>query len=261
MRVHFFLSNKGGCGKTTSCWYFSQYLNDKGNNIIVYDADPQNKTLLRCDYLKVKNFDLMDAGSYEVNRESFINLIEEVAEYKDVIDDIIVDVGANGFYPFQNFLFLEDGITTLNDYTEVFIHYIIAGGRMSEDCLVGLNVFFEYIDKFKKDNGDINLNIIIWEDEFFGNINFRGKKLSDTAIFIDNKDKIYATINCKNRTENYNIVIEKLLNKNLTFSEAINGDSNFKIIEKSWLKTLKTYVYNQLSNLDFPSINSSTEIE
>ena len=118
---------------------------------------------------------------------------------------------------------------------DVVIHCVITGGQALQDTLVGLQTLIN----------TQSAPLIVWENEYFGDINKDGKSFTESNLYLKNKERILGVVKIAQRNEKtYGKDMEILASNMLTFDEA-QTSSLFTIIPRSRLQTIKKDIYSQ----------------
>lgn len=178
--IHIFLAHKGGVGKTTLAALLAEWMLNKGDAPIVYDADARNldaciaqyKALnaRRLDSLLVKHED----GTERISEVGFEALLESLVEEEG---PHLVDTGANSYTNWVSYV-QELGMQELMEEAArtVFIHTIVAGGEMCEETVRGLEEIAEKMPNWK---------IVLWVNEFNSPAKLRGgEHFLESAPFV-----------------------------------------------------------------------------
>ena len=236
MDLHLTLQGKGGVGKTLVTIMIAQYLINKGQSPLCVDTDPVNRSFMAFATLNVIPLDIMEEG-HNINSRKFDDLVKMILEQEN---DTIIDNGASSFIPVTAYLkensvfqlLAENGVT-------VFIHVVITGGQSFTDTIKGL----DYIIKTFSDT----VNIVVWLNEYFGEIEHEGKSFNELNIFKTNKNKIYGLIPIPEKTkETFGKDIKQMLEDRVTFDEYINLNTYF-IMPRQRIKIFRDEMFNNIS--------------
>lgn len=232
--VHVTLQGKGGVGKSLVSSLIAQYLRAKGEPVTVVDTDPVNATLAGYKAFDTKRLELMEGGS--LIERNFDQLIEQVVE-----DDshFVIDNGASSFIPLSYYMAENDAINVIGDHgKQVVIHTVITGGQAMRDTLAGLASLAEQMPA--------NAQIIVWLNEFFGDIEAEGKSFEEMKVYQNNKDRIRGLVRIARQTgSTFGKDIQLMLDSKLTFDEVAQSD-NFGLMAKSRLSNVKRGIFEQL---------------
>lgn len=247
--VHFLLQGKGGVGKSFVASLVAQYLRDTigKDKVACYDTDPVNQTFSRYAALKTKTVNILEKDN-NINSRNFDSLIEEIINSKKEI--AVIDNGAATFIPLLHYMaenMIADMLKEIG--IEVIIHVVLTGGQGLEDTIVGLNTVL----------GRLNGRVMVWSNEYFGDVIRNDKEVSEFNVISKNQDKIVGIITIQNRTKDtFGKDIEVMVKNNLTFEE-VKSSPLFTLIPRQRLLTVQRDIYAQLSQFTFSGNILTTE--
>lgn len=235
--VHIVLQGKGGVGKSLSAVFLAQYFLDKKVRLTCFDTDPVNQTFCSFAALDVKHLNIL--SNNRINEQSFDALIEKILTEKSLY---VVDNGASSFIPIGNYLAQNDILSVLGEAgVPVFIHCVVTGGQALTDTLSG----FDALAKMTTSK-----NIIIWKNEYFGEVAANGKTFEEMKAFVANRDKVRGIVTLKEQNpDTFGRDLSKLLSLGLTFAEGIKSDK-FYLMERSRLQRIQRDIFSQLGALE-----------
>jgi len=237
--VHFTLQGKGGVGKTLVSSMVAQYFRslDTGS-VKCIDTDPVNQTFVKYRALEATHVNLLDGS--KIDERNFDTLMEKLLSEDGIF---VVDNGASSFVPLSNYLIENRAINMLQENgREVFIHCVINGGQSLVDTLAGFKALAEQTN---------SNNIIIWLNEFFGNIEQDGKTFTEMKAYLNHADKVRGIVRIVKRNQDtFGKDMQVMVTRSLTFNEAIEGP-DFAIMAKQRLKTVQRDIYEQLDQVKF----------
>lgn len=234
-QVHFTLQGKGGVGKSFVSSLIAQYLRASGNPVTVVDTDPVNATLAGYKAFNAERLELMEGGS--LIERNFDKLIEQVIE---VDTNFVIDNGAASFIPLSYYIAENDAINLIGENgKQVIIHTVITGGQAIRDTLAGFASLVEQMPG--------NAEIIVWLNEFFGDIEAEGKTFEEMKVYQQNKDRVRGIVRIARQTgSTFGEDVKLMLDSKLTFDEvAVSED--FKLMAKSRLAKIKNSIFEQLA--------------
>lgn len=234
-QVHFTLQGKGGVGKSFVSSLIAQYLRASGNPVTVVDTDPVNATLAGYKAFNAERLELMEGGS--LIERNFDKLIEQVVE---VDTNFVIDNGAASFIPLSYYIAENDAINLIGENgKQVIIHTVITGGQAIRDTLAGFASLVEQMPG--------NAEIIVWLNEFFGDIEAEGKTFEEMKVYQQNKDRVRGIVRIARQTgSTFGEDVKLMLDSKLTFDEvAVSED--FKLMAKSRLAKIKNSIFEQLA--------------
>lgn len=232
--IHITLQGKGGVGKTLVSSILAQYFNEKFDTVSCIDTDPVNATFYQYDALNVERLEIMDGS--KINERNFDSLMEKLLTNEDEGVCWVIDNGASSFVPLSSYLIENGAIQMLTEAGHnVIIHTVITAGL---DTLQGFSHLAEQFDS--------SANIVVWKNEFFGEIEVDGKSLEEMKVFTDNKKRVQAvlTIHSQN-ADTFGKDMESMLSNKMTFDEAIES-GDFQVMAKQRLKMMKANIFNQM---------------
>ncbi|EJG5355165.1 conjugal transfer protein TraL [Salmonella enterica] len=236
-QVHYILQGKGGVGKSLIASVIAQYIKGKDRPLVVYDTDPVNATLAGYKALDTQRLELMRDGS--LVERNFDRLIEQIVEQDS---DFVVDNGAASFIPLSYYLAENDAINLIAENgKQVYIHTVITGGQALRDTLGGFASLCEQMP------GDARL--VVWLNEFFGDIEAEGKTFEEMKVYQANKDRVHGIVRIARQTgSTYGEDVKLMLDSKLTFDE-IQQSADFGLMSKSRLNKVKSSIFQQLDTI------------
>lgn len=234
-QVHFTLQGKGGVGKSFISALLVQYLRGVGHKVTAVDTDPVNATLAGYKAFGTQRLELMEGGS--LVERNFDRLIEQIVEEDS---NFVVDNGAASFIPLSYYIAENDAFSIIGENNkQVVIHTVVTGGQAMRDTLGGLATILEQMP------GDAKL--IVWLNEFFGDIEANGKGFEDMQVYVNNKDRIHGIVRIVRQTgSTFGEDVKLMLDSKLTFDE-VNQSDDFKLMAKSRLTKVKNAIFEQLA--------------
>ncbi len=234
-QVHFTLQGKGGVGKSFISAIMTQYLKSKGEEVIAVDTDPVNATLAGYKAFNTQRLELMEGGS--LVERNFDQLIEQV-----VVEDthFVIDNGAASFIPLSYYITENDAINLIGENgKQVIIHTVITGGQAMMDTLAGFASLVEQMPE--------NVKIVVWLNEFFGDIEAEGKTFEQMKVYQNNKDRVLGIVTIARQTgSTFGEDVKQMLDSKQTFDEVAQS-ADFGLMAKSRLAKVKTAIYQQLA--------------
>ena len=237
LSVHVSIQGKGGVGKSFVASLLSQYFLEKlGGNVFCIDSDPINATLSGYAELKADHIDVMRQG--QVHERQFDALVERICNNEGVF---VVDTGATNFIPFWHYLLENEILRLLGEYgRNAFIHVVIVGGQGLNDTLSGLDEIAETTS---------GRNIVVWLNEYFGEVESGEKKFEDMTVYCQHQDKIAgAIIIPRHNPQTWGEDVREMLEQQITFRQAIESP-HFNLVAKQRLQILRREIYEQLDQL------------
>lgn len=96
-KIHVFLGNKGGNGKSFAAYIYAQYLLKNGAAVTLFDNDAGNKTLFNCDGLTVTPLPLEARAGGKLRAEDTQKFSDRLASAHEA-GTVIIDSGAAQSY-------------------------------------------------------------------------------------------------------------------------------------------------------------------
>jgi len=233
-KVHFTLQGKGGIGKSYVTSLIAQYYQEKEAPFIAIDTDPVNSTLAGYKGLGAQRIELIEKS--KINPRMFDQLIEKILSTDS---NFVIDNGASSFVPLTYYLLENDIVNLLTEnHKEVVVHTVIAGRQALVDTLAGLDSIMTSMPE--------QTTVIVWLNEFFGEIEADGKGFEDMKAYQRHKDRITGLVHLpRQSSETFGWDMEKMLEKRMTFQE-IRMSEEFSLMSKSRLHRVKTSAFEQL---------------
>jgi hypothetical protein len=235
--IHLVLQGKGGVGKSLVATWLAQYLLARQKEVRCIDSDPVNRSLAQYAALNADKLDLVN-GDGVVERSRFDDLLDRFATEEVTF---LLDSGATVFLPLWGFIMEIGMIGVLRDVgRQVYVHCVVCGGDMLNDTLMG----FETLAKSAPDR-----NIVLWLNEYFGEISRDGKTFEEMTVFKQNRDKVLGSVAIPQRSpDTFGMTVKRMREKKLTFDEAIQSEA-FRLADKSRLYAVRKQVFDQLDTL------------
>ncbi|QBC44428.1 nucleotide-binding protein [Iodobacter fluviatilis] len=233
MSIHFVLQGKGGVGKSLIAVLLAQYLQEKNDHLFCADTDPVNDTFSRYKSLPVQRLNVLNQ-SMEIDSRVFDCLIESLMNQTC---PAVIDNGASTFIPLSAYLAENGVIDMLNEMGKtVYIHTVLTGGQAMDDTMNGLVALLR----------NQPAQIVVWENEYFGDVSKNGKRFIDTNIYEHNKNRIKGIINIKQRNKStFGKDIELMVSNKLTFNDA-PASGLFTAMPLQRLATVRRDIFEQL---------------
>lgn len=234
-QVHFTLQGKGGVGKSFISALLVQFIRGAGHQVTAVDTDPVNATLAGYKAFGTQRLELMEGGS--LVERNFDRLIEQIVEEDS---NFVIDNGAASFIPLSYYIAENDAFSIIGDNDkQVVIHTVVTGGQAMRDTLGGLATILEQMPG--------NARLIVWLNEFFGDIEAEGKGFEEMKVYVNNKDRIHGIVRIARQTgSTFGEDVKLMLDRKLTFEE-VNQSEDFKLMSKSRLTKVKNAIFEQLA--------------
>lgn len=239
-QINFVMQGKGGVGKSYISASLAQFLIQKHGHeqVRCFDTDPVNQTFSRYTSLNVDLVPIMTEHK-SIDTSKFDALIEMLIEDDGIA---VIDNGAATFVPLIQYMteinlmqiFEENGI-------DVVLHVPICGGQALKDTLSGLDTLI---------NMSETTDIVVWLNNFQGDIEQAGKPFSDFKVVQDNANRIKHVINIPNRNpDTFGKDIRSMTEQSLTFNE-VQQSKQFSFIPRQRLRQVQQDIYKQLDCLN-----------
>lgn len=234
-QVHLTLQGKGGVGKSFISALLVQHLRNKNQPVTAIDTDPVNATLAGYKAFNAKRLELIEEGS--LIERNFDKLVEQV-----IAEDtnFVVDNGAASFIPLSYYIAENDAINVIVEHGKnVTIHTVITGGQAMKDTLVG---FASLVDQIP---GTVDL--VVWLNEFFGDIVADGKTFEEMNVYQSNKQRVKGIIRIPRQTSStFGEDVKQMMDRKLTFDEVAQSPE-FGLMAKSRLAKVRKTIFDQLA--------------
>lgn len=234
-QVHFTLQGKGGVGKSFVSSLIAQYLHAQGEPVTAIDTDPVNATLAGYKAFDTQRLELMEGGS--LVERNFDRLIERIVE-----DDthFVIDNGAASFIPLSYYIAENDAINVIASHgKQVVIHTVITGGQAIRDTLAGFASLVEQMPE--------NTRIVVWLNEFFGDIEAEGKSFEEMKVYDRHRDRVHGLVRIPRQTgSTFGKDVQLMLDSKLTFDEVAQSPE-FGLMAKSRLAQVRKSIFDQLA--------------
>lgn len=234
--VHFIIQGKGGIGKSLISSLIAQFQKDElGLGISCLNTDPVNDSFYDFKDLNVKSVPIIE--NHQIVPREFDKIIEMIIQTED---HFIIDNGASSFIPLLEFLSINPIIDVLNDFGKtVYFHTPVTGGPAQKDTLTALARLMDELPQKGQ--------IVIWENRYFGEINFDGITLKDIPFIKKAKDRIAGFVTFGAQKNYFTADFSKMLQNKHTFKEATASDStDYFIMEKQRLLQIKRELFPQI---------------
>ena len=233
-KAHFILQKKGGVGKSVAALMLAQYLRSINELVEVIDTDPSNATLFSYKALNGQRIQLMEGNL--LNEAKFDLLMNRVLE-EDA--SFVIDCGASSFIPLNNYMIENKVVDMIADSgKQVVAHTVIVG---KSNLLDTLTSFAELAEQMPE-----QVQIVVWLNEFFGEIEVDGTPFEEMNVYLENKHRIHGIVLLpKQNPATFGADIEKMLTARLTFDE-VRQSPDFYIMNKSRIFRVQQDIYRQL---------------
>ncbi len=234
--VHIVLQGKGGVGKSYVAALLTQYLRDKQRPVTCFDVDPVNATLSQYASIQAEHVNVLRDGS--IHEKKFDYLIDRLC---DGSGTFVIDTGATTFVPLWNYICRNEAIAFLHGAgRRVLIHAVVAGGQALTDTVNGFQRIAATL---------AHPCIVVWVNEFFGEVRQDGKPFEEFRVAIENADKLIGVVVIEERNkQTFGEDVQQMLTERILFEEA-RRSSNYSLIAKQRLSIVRRDLYRQLDGL------------
>jgi len=234
--VHVVLQGKGGVGKSFVSAILAQYFRTKSAPVHCLDTDPVNATFAQYRLLEAEHIKVLRRGT--VNEKQFDMFVDKVCEGDGVF---IIDTGATTFVPLWNYILENEILAFFRSYgRNVFVHSVVTGGQAMSDTLNGLERLAQTTSE---------KNVIVWLNEYFGEVCKDGKSFEDFDIAEEYAAKLVGAVVIRDRNPHtYGDDVRQMLERRLTFDEAIRN-ADFSLVSKQRLTIVRRDLFDQLDKL------------
>jgi cellulose biosynthesis protein BcsQ len=237
--IHLVLQGKGGVGKSLVAALLAQYLSANKaatGALLCADTDPVNDTFARYGAFGAQRIQILNADK-NIDSRAFDALIETVLAHEG---NCVIDNGASTFIPLSAYLKENSVVELLQEAgKKVFIHTVLTGGQAMDDTLMGLNALL----------ASQGAPVVVWENEFFGEVARDGRRFADSKLYEKNKARIAGIVTLhKRNADTFGKDMELLVSNKLTFDEAM-ASPVFSLMPRQRLKIIQKSVFEQLAAL------------
>lgn len=237
--IHLILQGKGGVGKSLVAAVLAQYLSAHKTavgTLLCADTDPVNDTFARYAAFNAQRIKILNVDN-NVDARAFDGLIETVLAHEG---DCVIDNGASTFIPLSSYLKENNVVELLQESgKKVYIHAVLTGGQAMDDTINGLNILLT----------SQAAPVVVWENEFFGEVSRDGRRFIDSKLYEKNKNRIAGIVTLHKRNgDTFGKDMELLVSNKLTFGEAMESPI-FSLMPRQRLKIIQRSLFEQLSAL------------
>lgn len=234
--VHLILQGKGGVGKSYVAALLAQYLRTKPGPVTCLDVDPVNATFSQYASLGAQHVEVMRNGAIFERR--FDDLVERLCTEPG---SFVIDSGATTFVPLWNYICRNDVLALLRaSGRRVLIHSVVAGGQALTDTIQG----FESVAQTVTDR-----SIVVWVNEFFGEVSAEGKTFDQFKAAQANADKLLGVVFLPERNpQTFGEDIRQMLTERFLFEQA-RKSPKFSLVAKQRLTIVQRDLFQQLDTL------------
>jgi hypothetical protein len=245
--VHLVLQGKGGVGKSLVASWLAEFLMSRGQPVRCIDGDPVNRSLGQYKFFAAEKIDLLNQSGV-VERSRYDALVHRFLTEDAVF---VVDSGATAFLPFWTYLVEADAVRTLRAAgRRVYIHVPISAGEMLNDTLLGFKTLAASATE---------QILVVWINEYFGPVERDGKTFDQMQVYLDNQEKVLASVGlCQRNPDTFGVDIRLMRESKLTFAEVIGSDDEgfgklrgFTFMARRRLDMVRKDLFEQLEQTPF----------
>jgi hypothetical protein len=237
-RVNFTVNGKGGVGKTLISWVMAQFHQSTEKALYCADTDPTNASFARFKALGVEHILVTDKNMI-VDKGRFDGLMEKLFAHPG---ESVIDTGAATFLPLMSYM-RESGVLEMlkESGVSVVMHVPIVGGVAMKDTMTGLQAIVKQIDA----------DIVVWENSYFGPIGNEDMTLSDTDFIKAHADRILGHMFLKDwDPATFGKDLRTVMGEDMTIDQAMRSP-DFHIMQRQRLTMMKRDLFDQLGKLGF----------
>ena len=233
------MNQKGGVGKTVVARLLAEFLIDRGERTMAFDADPLNTSFASVASLDVEKVALFDKNQ-KVNALLFDTLMMKIFERGS---SVVIDTGASSYMPLVNWMQeVSLGKILGDEGFDLMLHVVIAGGPSLPFTLKN---FTEICGAFSED-----ARVVVWLNHYWEEIERNGRTFHEWPAFIEHRGVVEAVLDIARMSSDTSAVdFAKLLEGNATFEEALGPDSKFNVFERSRLFNIRKTMFDGMEAL------------
>lgn len=236
---HLLLSGKGGVGKSVVARLLAEFLADKGDPPMAFDADPVNASFAAVPAFKAKVADLID-DDQKINASRFDAMIEDVLEAER---PVVIDSGASSYLPLIAYMEENDLVTDLkSEGFDVYLHSIITGGAAADFTTHNFN---DVASRF----GD-EAKVVVWLNHFWGKVVRDGKPFTEWRTYRANRDRIHCVFEIPKMASDTSAAdFASMLERNVSLAEASGPQSDFRVMQRSRLFKIRRAIFEAMQTI------------
>jgi hypothetical protein len=234
------LQGKGGVGKSLIASLLAQYFEQVGT-VLCADTDPVNATFTQYKALDVAHVEIAENGN--IIQRKFDPLMETILNTQS---NFVIDNGAATFMPLTGYLAENEIFQMMSEAgKKVIVHTVLTGGQSKSDTYNG---FAELLDKI-----GANAKVVVWENEFWGKVEYEGHPITDTKLFkeADKAGKIAGIVKIiERKSDTFSGDIKQMTENHLTLAEVLESP-DFNFLAKRRLQKIITEVFDDLNKVSW----------
>lgn len=230
---HMLLSGKGGVGKSVVARLLAEFLTDQGDAPLAFDVDPVNASFAAVPAFKAKSINLLDED-HKINASRFDEIVEDIL---DAERSVVMDSGASSYLPLLTYMEENDLVTRLKDEGfDVFLHTIINGGA-------SLDFTTQNFNDVAKNFGD-EAKVVVWLNHVWEKIARDGKPFTEWKTYQINRNRLHCILEIPKMASDMSAAdFSAMLKENLSFAEATNPQSSFRVMQRSRLMKVRRLMF------------------
>lgn len=238
-QVHVTLCGKGGVGKTVVARLLAEFLIDRGERIMAFDADPLNTSFASVAALDVEKVALFDKNQ-KVNALRFDALMLKIVERGS---SVVIDTGASSYMPLVNWMQEVSLAKILSDEGfDLMIHVVIAGGPALPFTLKNFTEICGAVHE--------EARVVVWLNHYWEEIERNGRRFHEWPAFVEHRGAVEAVLDIAQMSSDTSAVdFATLLKSNAIFAEALGPDSGFNVFERSRLFNIRKTMFDGMDAL------------
>jgi len=177
------LQAKGGVGKSFVTSALTQFCHSIGQPVALFDADPNNATLLATPALGAEPLDLLGAGEgMAIDEAAFDGLMERMTtEPADKV--LLVDAGATTFLPLFNYVVSHAIWELCTEYQHpLVLHPVITGGPDCEESVLGFATLASQVE----------CPFLITTNPYHGPVSIQGRSIDEHPAYQEHSGSVLA---------------------------------------------------------------------
>ncbi len=225
------LQAKGGVGKSFVTSALTQFCHSIGQPVALFDADPNNATLLATPALGAEPLDLLGAGEgMAIDEAAFDGLMERMTtEPADKV--LLVDAGATTFLPLFNYVVSHAIWELCTEYQHpLVLHPVITGGPDCEESVLGFATLASQVE----------CPFLITTNPYHGPVSIQGRLIDEHPAYQEHSGSVLARVDLPAYPSPlFARDVRELLAHHMTFAEAIEN-KNTALMTRQRLRQVYT---------------------
>lgn len=206
-KVHWFMGNKGGVGKSLAALLMAQYCLAKGQPVVCIDADTTNATLRRYKAIRASSMAL-------VNEQNHVEPWALQEALSSAGDTMVLDSASGGFGAIlKGFSAGQLGELLAAPRYQLVAHCIITAGLAFHETVAGLLGMIVALPR--------EAELVVWLNEHFGSVQDQGVPFEESKVYNDCRGRISGLVRIPQQSTLFERDFRWMLERGLTFAEAI----------------------------------------